>query len=490
MYLNHFGLKGLPFQFTPSPASFFAGPAHREGFAALEWGLLQEPSGFTLLIGETGMGKTTLLCALLERYRNHIRAVHITNPRLSSDEILQLIVNRVGAAPAGSSKLELIEAFERFLHGLGRGERVAIIVDEAQALSDDALEELRLLSNCGGVEEKQLCFILAGQPELLRRLAARSMRQFDERIGARAILAPLDDGEAHDYVEYRLAAQGGDVGRIFNRRALRYLIANSGGIPRRINVLCHNALVCAYSSGVRKVNVQMARSVVKEREDFLAAAKTDGNADGSRAPLRAVGKGVRFRASLVAIGTAVAAAVAIYLWSPARRSVGPPVGITIPSAATTAAHARLALARSQDQPAPSIRIAAVDTQTAHIKTKPAAPPVHAHRLPASPAAIAPPLATHIDQTGASTEGAWGVEAPRPAAMGGRHLKRVTVVSGDTLGELAKRYLGSEEQLGRLVAVNPQFDDINRIYPGDIVFIPGVGRTAQGRETSWASITKR
>jgi type II secretory pathway predicted ATPase ExeA len=288
VYYQHFGLNGPPFQFTPSPAMVYMSQTHREGMAALEWGLMHESSGFSLLAGESGTGKTTLIASLLSRQYQRLHLAYVTNPRLDFPDVLRLILTQLGVEAAGLSKGEMLDALGRFLGALRPAERVAIICDEAQGLSDDSLEELRLLSNYGRPGENQLQLILAGQPELLRRLMAPNLRQFNERIGARTLLVPLDLNETLEYIDYRLRSKGGTAARIFNHKALKYIVAASAGIPRRVNVLCHNAMLLAYAAGARQVTLKMAKEAVADYQDlFNAAIRASSNEhptprDGSR----------------------------------------------------------------------------------------------------------------------------------------------------------------------------------------------------------------
>jgi type II secretory pathway predicted ATPase ExeA len=251
---------------------------HREGMAALEWGLMHESSGFSMLAGESGTGKTTLIASLLSRQYQRLHLAYITNPRLDFPDVLRLILTQLGIEAAGLSKGEMLDALGLFLGGLRPAERVAVIFDEAQGLSDEALEELRLLSNYGRPGENQLQLILAGQPELLRRLMAPNLRQFNERIGARTLLVPLDANETLEYIDYRLRSKGGASTKIFNHKALKYIVAASAGIPRRVNVLCHNAMLLAYAAGAKQVTLKMAKDAVAEYQDlFTAAIKASSN---------------------------------------------------------------------------------------------------------------------------------------------------------------------------------------------------------------------
>lgn len=264
MYYQHFELSGPPFQFTPSTSVLYLGKGHRECLAALEWALLHENCGFMLLLGETGVGKTTLLCTILSRQLNDVRLACVTNPKLSFEEMMRVLLKQLGSTLSFGSRLELIEEFERIISEQRADQRTAIIIDEAQDLSDETLEDMRLLANCGGSQLTGLQFVLMGQPELLDHLSAQNLRQIRERISAKATLVALSNSESIEYVECRLAAKGGKINRMFDHDALLKIVEASAGIPRRLNVLCHNALLVAYSEGLKKVDSRIAGEVIQD----------------------------------------------------------------------------------------------------------------------------------------------------------------------------------------------------------------------------------
>src|SRR5579864_5226268 len=191
MYHQHFKLSGPPFQFTPTPGAIYLSKTHREGLAALEWSMLHEPTGFTVLVGDSGIGKTTLICSILARRYANVRSAYVTSPKLNFDQMMQVIVTQLSQSAAGHTKLELLEGFMQLLDELAPGERLAIIIDEAQELADETLEEFRLLSNLDTSSERRLQIVLVGQPELIERLASPAMTSLNERIGARVRLSPL-----------------------------------------------------------------------------------------------------------------------------------------------------------------------------------------------------------------------------------------------------------------------------------------------------------
>ena len=272
MYYRHFGLSDEPFEASAVPRLLFLSEGHRQCLAALEWGVAQEPSGFTLLVGKTGTGKTTLVASILAREYEHIRVVFIGNPQPGFDGILHGLTVELGI-DAPPDKTAMLEAFRAFLNGLGPGERVVVVVDEAQSLDDDALEELRLLANRGPASGKRMGLILIGQPQLQRRLMRPELRQLSDRIGARAVLNPLSRDEALDYVEYRMNMCGGSTARVFGRGALAHCLNHSGGIPRRINTICHNAMLIASAAGQAQVDLRSARAAVAEYNNPLGEAR-------------------------------------------------------------------------------------------------------------------------------------------------------------------------------------------------------------------------
>ena len=321
MYHHHFSLSGPPFQFTPAPGALYLSHTHREALAALEWGLLHEPTGFTLLAGESGVGKTTLVCSILARRYRNVRTALLTNPRLDFDQMMQVAMSQLAPGWSGQTRLELTEGFAELLNGLVPGVRIAIVIDEAQELSDDALEGLRLLSNVDVFAERRLQIIFVGQPELIERLASPAMHSLNQRIGARVLLEPLRPAEVREYVDCRLRAKGASARKIFAPAALSYLVARSAGIPRRVNVLGHNSMLQGYAAESKKVSLAMVKNVASEYEDLLRAkgARTAGDR-----PTRAARPRARLmRAALAVTALALVAAGAILVWSQGWTGLNP-----------------------------------------------------------------------------------------------------------------------------------------------------------------------
>jgi type II secretory pathway predicted ATPase ExeA len=289
MYYKHFGLRDAPFQFLPSNKLFLS-VAHREGLAALEWAF-QEPSGLTLLVGEVGSGKTMLIHALVARLNDdRIRVAQLSNPTMSFEEMLDVIVRQLRLHPVGKGKLASLQALKTFVGDPDGTDRVILIFDEAQGLSDTTLEQLRLLSNSRPPQRHALQMILVGQPELAQRLTDPTLRALNQRIGARALLRPLRGEEVQDYVDCLLRSQGGSR-ELFSPKAIDQVARLSGGLPRRINNLCHNSLVQAYSERNRVVLPRHVRAASAELENLMDVYSGPGIKRQGRAMHSAFGRG-------------------------------------------------------------------------------------------------------------------------------------------------------------------------------------------------------
>jgi len=270
MYFNHFGLTKPPFEFGVTPGRIYEGREQREATAAILWGLLHEPSGYTLLVGEPGTGKTTLINAVLARHHK-LRAAYLSYPKAEPLEIFRNALTQLGSKATQLSKYDCVEAFRGCLRALRSDERLALIFDEAQALSPLLFEELRLLVNCASFGERRMQIVFVGQPSILKRLEAPMLRQLNERIGARVLLRPMPSTDAQEYIEHRLRACNGSVSKVFARKALELVVNNSRGIPRKVNLLCHNSMLSAYAQGLKQVNVSTVSKVISEFQNLLGA---------------------------------------------------------------------------------------------------------------------------------------------------------------------------------------------------------------------------
>jgi general secretion pathway protein A len=288
MYQRFYGLRELPFELTPNPKYLYLPPKHREALSNLEYGLSSAKS-LTVLIGETGTGKTTLLRAALESERcSRVRCVYLNNPALTRAEFVSMLAVRFGLSPGAShSKTALLEELEQVLRERrDQGEITALVVDEAQALSIELLEEIRLLANIETADEKLLPLVLAGQPELSDRLEETTLRQLKQRVALRCEITPFELPETAAYIATRIRVAGGVPSKLFTREGVSLIHEHAGGIPRIISVICDNALV----SGMALERQPVDGGVVLEvcRDFHLRASRGEVPAEPSpRPPLEA-----------------------------------------------------------------------------------------------------------------------------------------------------------------------------------------------------------
>ena len=256
MYETFFGLNERPFDLTADPRFLHLTAKHREALYTLRYGISGR-KGVSMLIGDAGTGKTTLVHAALAEEAGANRCiVCVKNPTLNRSEFLEFLTNGFDLkADPGASKSRFLLALERALHERRRaGGLSALIIDEAQALPDELLEEVRLLANLETPTEKLLSVILVGQPELSDRLNDASLRQLKQRVALRSTLQPLNLQETTAYISARIRTAGGKSHEIFTREAVIAIYQRSGGIPRIVSVICDNALIAGFASDQRPVD--------------------------------------------------------------------------------------------------------------------------------------------------------------------------------------------------------------------------------------------
>lgn len=263
MYLEYYGFREKPFSITPNPRFIFLSKNHQEAFAHLLYGV-NSRSGFIQLTGEVGTGKTTVLRTFLNRLdEDGYRTALIFNPCLSSDELLRTINRDFALAHEGLSRAQLLEVLYAFLlEQKAAGRIVVLVIDEAQNLASEVLEQIRLVSNLETETEKLIQIVLAGQPELERLLERNELRQLKQRILVRYHLLPMDLEDSKGYIEHRLELASGGV--IFSSGAIRAVFRYSKGVPRLINIACDRALLVGFADGSREITGGMAKKAIAE----------------------------------------------------------------------------------------------------------------------------------------------------------------------------------------------------------------------------------
>lgn len=267
MYTKHFGLTAKPFSLTPNPDALFQSSHHSMGLTYLEYGL-KEKMGFTLLTGEVGTGKTTLLRSILRTLDDEVEVAEIFNTNVSSGELIRLILQEFAVSSTGADKTGNLHLLNNFLiDQYAKGRRCLLVIDEAQNLSLEAMEEVRMLSNLSTETDILLQIILAGQPELKQVLSQPNMRQLAQRISVAYHLEALDAAESEGYIRHRLILAGDEQAELFDPSAVTMVHEHSRGIPRMINIICDAALVYAYADDKKRVEGDIVKQVLRDRQE-------------------------------------------------------------------------------------------------------------------------------------------------------------------------------------------------------------------------------
>ncbi|MBI3104617.1 MAG: AAA family ATPase [Candidatus Rokubacteria bacterium] len=293
MYEAFFSLEDAPFVLTPDPRFLLRSKGHHEILGTLLYGITSQ-KGLMALIGEVGTGKTTLCRALLREMPKDVQSALVLNPHLSDIELVGTILDDLGIERRGATKGELMTALSQHLLAAGgEGKTVVVILDEAQQMSVDALEQIRILSTLETATRKLLQIVLSGQPELEEKLKQRELRQLDQRIGIRCYLKPLSRKDTFRYVEHRMRIAGPPGALPFTRAAMARIFAYSLGIPRVINMVCDRALMAAFSARAHEINPALVKAAIKNLQ---------GESRGRRRGAAGAGGGRRSGRAAIAAG--------------------------------------------------------------------------------------------------------------------------------------------------------------------------------------------
>jgi len=266
MYLEFYNLREAPFNITPDPRFLYFAPHHKEAYDHLMYGI-RNRKGFIELTGEVGSGKTTLCRAVLANLGKDVETALILNPSLSETQLLRAMLNDFGLEVKGRDRLAYIEKLNEFLLEKSReGTNVALLIDEAQDLSPQVMEQVRLLSNLETDQHKLIQIVMCGQPELKKRLARPDLRQLRQRITVRYHIPPLTVDDVMMYIRHRLWVAGSDGSVMFAPDAVREVHRYSKGSPRSINAVCDNAMLAGYVARSRVIDARAVRRAIAQLE--------------------------------------------------------------------------------------------------------------------------------------------------------------------------------------------------------------------------------
>jgi general secretion pathway protein A len=271
VYIDYYGLTEPPFDITPNPRFLFYSEKHREAYNHLLYGI-RERKGFIQLTGEVGAGKTTLCRAILQQLSNDYATALILNPVLSADELMKAIAIEFGLNVRGLDRLDTVAEINNFLlWQVEQGRDAVLIIDEAQDLTEELLEQVRLLSNLEMDNRKLLQIVLMGQPELRDRLNSPRLRQLRQRITVRYHLQALNRTELNQYIQHRLQVSGAKGAPYFTQPALWRVYRYSGGVPRLANALCDKSLLAGYVNQTEKLDYRVVGTAIRELEGVTAS---------------------------------------------------------------------------------------------------------------------------------------------------------------------------------------------------------------------------
>ena len=472
MYLGYYGLSKEPFSVTPGPEFLYLTPSHKEAFAAVTYGVAKR-RGFIVITGEVGAGKTTILRACLDQVkREQVDCVYLFDPNLSFRDLLQMLLRELGHDAAERDSAWMLDWLHWSLAQRFRAKRnVALIIDDAQNMPVETIEQLRMLSNLETAKGKLLQIVLVGRPELDKALDLHSLRQLKQRIAVRAVIQPLTREQSRGYLRHRIEKAGGSLDETFTPAAVKALIKYGKGIPRTLNIIAGNALIAGAGTQQRPVSARIVHE---------AAANLEGRR--YRPWLKwALGAGV-----LVACSTAVVLALARPgIQHPERsreaRLTAPAVPVGPPSPKEQATPAEKP--ENADAPTASTEQAASEKPApVEEQAAPSGPHVAAGPSPKISDQVTPSQETPLRENKASEEGAEQkpAKAPpaRPAPEPDADILATRVVKrGDCLTRMIAEVYGAatDELVQAVLRRNPQIKNPDVVVLGDTLIFPVIDK---------------
>lgn len=295
MYNQFYSFSENPFNLTPDPKFLYLSPSHREALASMIYGI-NERKGFISITGEVGTGKTTLIYSLLDNLSDKVKPIFIFHTTVTFEEFLANILIELNVPISNEDKTSLLHKLNEFLSKkMSQQETLAVIIDEAQNLPRESLEEFRMLSNIETSKQKLLQILLIGQPELEAKLNLGNLRQLKQRIAIRRHIRPLNLKESKEYINHRLNVVGSSSSKVFSSDATSLITNYAGGIPRTINILCDNALLIGYGLSQKKINGTIIKEVIENLQDHAKETSLSSNLAPPPSPKKALPfKGISF----------------------------------------------------------------------------------------------------------------------------------------------------------------------------------------------------